>query len=101
MNPWTTHDAEYEAVLGRLSAIAEQNGYALNKDRKRVEKVVGLMTENFVSTGDCYCPCKQSHPLNQAADALCPCPTWMEEIGKTGHCSCSLFFKRKEGRKAS
>ena len=93
MNPWTTRHEEYQAVLGKVSAIAQQNGYVLNPDGDRVEKVVGLMTENFVSAGKQYCPCKQSHPLDPAKDVTCPCPPWKEEIEKDGHCYCRLFFK--------
>lgn len=93
MNPWTTHAADYDAVLKRVTGIAENAGYVLNPDRDRVMKVVGLMTENFVATGKHFCPCKQSHPLNPETDVVCPCPTWQGEIAKDGHCFCRLFYR--------
>ena len=91
MNKWTTHLKDYEALLRNVSTIAEKNGFRLNTDKKRVEKVVGLMTENLVATGKPYCPCKQSDPPDLVADVVCPCPEWKNEIGKNGHCGCRLF----------
>ena len=93
MNQWTSHAAEYETALLRIRKIAKDNGFGLNTDEARIEKVVGLMTENFVSTGAYYCPCKQSHPLAPEIDTTCPCPSWEEEIAKDGHCLCRLFYK--------
>ena len=94
MNQWTSHAAEYEDALSRARAMADENGYVLNPDGERVEKVVGLMTENHVSAGKYYCPCKQSHPLNPETDVVCPCPQWREEIAADGHCFCRLFYRR-------
>lgn len=93
MNPWTTHLAEYETLLGDLRQTAERNGYVLNPDQERVEKVVGLMTENLVSAGRRFCPCKQSRPLNPEEDVVCPCPSWKVEIENDGRCFCRLFFR--------
>ena len=98
MNKWTTHTAEYEDTLQRVSVIAEKSGYILNPNGERVKKVVGLMTENFVQTGKYFCPCKQSHPLNPEVDVLCPCPTWKEEIKEVGHCFCDLFYQKVDSR---
>jgi ferredoxin-thioredoxin reductase catalytic subunit len=92
MNQWTSHAAEYETALQRIQAVARDQGLSLNPDAKRIEKVVGLMTENFVKAGAYYCPCKQSHPLNPEADTPCPCPEWKEEIAQDGHCFCRLFY---------
>ena len=94
MNQWTTHRVEYENLLGHLRRMAESNGYTLNPDHERVEKVVGLMTENLVADGQRICPCKQTHPLDRDKDITCPCPTWKTEIEKDGHCFCRLFYKQ-------
>jgi ferredoxin-thioredoxin reductase catalytic subunit len=94
MNQWTTHRVEYENLLGHLRRLAESNGYTLNPDHERVEKVVGLMTENLVAAGQRFCPCKQTHPLDRDMDITCPCPTWKTEIEKDGHCFCRLFYKQ-------
>jgi ferredoxin-thioredoxin reductase catalytic subunit len=96
MNQWTTHLTEYETVLLQVTEIAGRNGYILNPDQERVEKVIGLMTENFISAEKYFCPCKQTHPLNPAADVVCPCPSWKTEIEEDGHCYCRLFYKRNE-----
>ena len=94
MNQWTTHLAEYETLLVYLSQMAERNGYILNPDQERVEKVVGLMTENLMTAGRRFCPCKQSRPLNREKDVICPCPTLKAEIDEDGHCFCRLFFRK-------
>ena len=98
MNPWTTHTAEYDAILKRVTGIAENAGHLLNPNQDRVMKVVGLMTENFVATGKYFCPCKQSHPLNPETDVICPCPTRQHEIARDGHCFCRLFYRAVAGR---
>jgi ferredoxin-thioredoxin reductase catalytic subunit len=96
MNQWTTHDAEYDALRKDLEEVATRAGYVLNPDGGRLEKVLGLMTENLVLTGKRFCPCKQSHPLDPGRDVVCPCPEWKREIETEGHCFCRLFFVREK-----
>ncbi|MBN1911388.1 MAG: hypothetical protein JW818_16715 [Pirellulales bacterium] len=84
----------YDENLRRLQAVAEKEGLILNPDQERVQKVVGLMTENFTAVGEYVCPCKQQHkPPVKGADTLCPCPEMMDEVAQEGHCFCRLFFK--------
>jgi len=85
---------EYQKNLLRVTELAEEHGYRLNSDAARVEKVVGLMTKNFMEYKKYYCPCKQSHPLDPEKDTLCPCDPWKEEIEKDSHCFCRLFYKK-------
>lgn len=94
MNQWTTHAAEYKAALKRVRALAAKHALALNHDKERVEKVVGLMTENYVDEGKYFCPCKQSDPLDPEKDVVCPCPEWQSEIAADGHCFCRLFYRK-------
>ncbi|MEO0092546.1 MAG: ferredoxin-thioredoxin reductase catalytic domain-containing protein [candidate division WOR-3 bacterium] len=84
---------EYNTNLERIKKIAEAKNYILNPDTSRVEKVIGLMTMNFLQFGKYYCPCKQSHPLDTIKDTLCPCPQLDEEVARDGHCYCRLFYK--------
>ena len=93
MNKWTTHSDQFQTAMRRIKEIAEEKGLHLNPDEERVMKVVGLMTNNFVESGQYFCPCKQSHPLKPAEDVTCPCPSCEDEIAKDGHCRCKLFFK--------
>lgn len=95
MNQWTTHMSEYEELRKSLEEMAERSGFILNPDIERLEKVVGLMTENRVLAGQRFCPCKQSHPLDPGRDVVCPCPEWKSEIEAEGHCFCRLFFARE------
>jgi len=92
---WTSHESEYRELLIQMSCIAEKNGYVLNSDNARVEKVLGRMTENKLSAGRNFCPCKQSQPLDTSKDVICPCPDWKKEIDADGHCFCKLFFKKQ------
>ena len=96
MNQWTDHLEEYEIILQKMQKIAAKFNYKLNPDKERVEKVIGLMTENFVAEKKYFCPCKQTHPLDPSVDVTCPCPQWKEEIKNDGHCFCKLFFKQEE-----
>ena len=85
--------SEYERNLKRLRAIASEKRLVLNPDETRVQKVVGLMTDNFTSIGEYVCPCKQKHkPPVKGQDTLCPCPEMKDEVSKDGHCFCRLFF---------
>lgn len=85
--------AGYEKNLARLRAIASERQLTLNPDEARVQKVVGLMTENFTAIGEHVCPCKQQNkPPVKGLDTLCPCPEMMDEVSKDGHCFCRLFF---------
>ena len=83
---------EYNAVLMRAEILAQENGYHLNPDEERVQKVIGLMTMNYTSADDYYCPCKQTHPLDTENDVTCPCPEMASEVEKDGCCFCKLFF---------
>lgn len=92
MNPWTTHQREYQDLRSTLEEKGRESGFMLNPDTDRLQKVLGLMTENLVATGKPFCPCKQSHPLDAGKDAVCPCPEWKSEVAAEGHCFCRLFF---------
>ena len=86
---------EYRTTLERARAIADQHSWKLNPDKARMEKVLGLMTMNFTATGEHYCPCKQSHPLDPGVDTICPCPELDDEMAQEGHCSCRLFYRSR------
>ncbi|HEX7319282.1 MAG TPA: ferredoxin-thioredoxin reductase catalytic domain-containing protein [bacterium] len=87
---------EYDENLKRIEGIANSKGYRLNQNNERVKKVVGLMTMNYQEHGKYFCPCKQSDPLDEVNDVLCPCPALDEEVKKDGHCYCKLFFRVKK-----
>ena len=83
----------YQRNYQRLVDVAGERGLMLNPDEARVQKVVGLMAQNFDAVGEWICPCKQQHkPLEKGKDRTCPCPEWLDEIARDGHCYCRLFF---------
>lgn len=86
---------DYEKNLNRLELIAEVKGLTLNEDQERVQKVVGLMTDNFKDHGHYFCPCKQINDIpEKGVDVICPCPELDAEIENTGACHCRLFYKQ-------
>ncbi|HIE05820.1 MAG TPA: ferredoxin:thioredoxin reductase [bacterium (Candidatus Stahlbacteria)] len=89
-------DDAYKENYKRLAKIAAEKGYIFNPDKERVNKVIGLMTNNFREFGKYYCPCKQSHPLDPNKDPICPCVELDEEVARDGQCYCRLFFKGSE-----
>lgn len=95
-NSWdkTVGTKEYNDNLERVKKIADEKNYILNPDQARLEKVIGLMTMNAQQFGKFYCPCKQSHPLDQKKDTTCPCPELDREVAKDGNCNCRVFFKK-------
>ncbi len=85
---------EYKENLERIRKVAEKKNLTINNDVKRVEKVVGLMTNNYNKHGAYYCPCKQINDIpQQGIDVICPCFELDEEIKATGQCHCRLFYK--------
>jgi ferredoxin-thioredoxin reductase catalytic chain len=92
----------YQTNLSRLETIAREHGFLLNPDAARVEKVVRLMTENFLAAGEYICPCKQQHkPAQKGMDKACPCPEWLNEVAQEGHCFCRLFFTPEKATKTA
>lgn len=84
---------EYEKNLARVETIAKEKGLVLNPDKARVQKVVGLMTDNYSAVGEYVCPCKQQYkPPVKGQDILCPCPQIDKEVADDGHCFCRLFY---------
>ena len=93
-NSWdsTVNTEAYTKTLERAEKYALDNGYRLNPNIERVQKVLGLMTLNHIAWGKYLCPCKQSHPPDAENDVTCPCPDMDNEIETEGSCSCRLFF---------
>jgi len=100
-NPWddVVGTDKYTKNLRRIQILAAEKGYILNPDEERVKKVVGLMTMNYTSHAEYYCPCKQSHPLDPDKDVICPCPELEREITKDAHCFCKLFYCSPDNKK--
>ena len=67
---------DYTTTLARARSIANENGWMLNPDTARMEKVLGLMTMNFTETGEFFCPCKQSHPWTPGPIPSAPVRSW-------------------------
>lgn len=85
----------YEKNLERLQTVALTKGLRLNADNSRLEKVIGMMTDNFSQHGLHYCPCKQQNDIPQPkVDVTCPCENLNKEIEAQGHCKCRVFYTK-------
>ena len=83
----------YHINKKRLKAIAQERNLVFNPDETRVEKLIGIMTENYKAVGEYICPCKQKNkPPVKGVDTACPCQEMMDEIRRDGHCHCRLFY---------
>lgn len=71
---------------------ADANGLELGRRAKSIIEAVDKC--------DGHCPCKyaiwQKMRPNELNKILCPCEEHKDEIGKTGHCHCCLFYKKEE-----
>ncbi len=91
----------YDENYARLKKVADENGLVFNPDEARVQKVIGLMSDNYDAVAEYVCPCKQTQkPPVKGKDILCPCPDMLQEIEKDGHCFCQLFYSPDEAKKS-
>jgi len=83
-----------EEIIKNCLAYAEKNGFQLNPDRKKVERIINGLLENEKKKGKRYCPCRRLSG-NQAEDSkkICPCAYLMKEIAQDGICYCGLYVK--------
>lgn len=89
----------FDKNLKRLQEIARANGLVLNPDQERINKVVGLMANNYDLAEEWICPCKQKvKPAEKGKDTTCPCDEWKDEIQTLGHCFCRLFFTEQKAK---
>ncbi|MDD5162930.1 MAG: ferredoxin-thioredoxin reductase catalytic domain-containing protein [Candidatus ainarchaeum sp.] len=88
-------NAAEKQILDEVKAYARKNGFRINPDSKIVEAVVKGLAKNLGRYGKKICPCRV--PTGKAEDdekLVCPCAFHIEEIKKTGHCKCRLFFAK-------
>ncbi|MFH1462180.1 MAG: thioredoxin [bacterium] len=89
-----TMEGDFEKTVKEYQDFAKRNGLRLNENREVVESLIKGLLENEKKYGQRYCPCRRvkGDPLEDAKN-ICPCSYRLEEIDKTGHCFCGLFFK--------
>lgn len=76
-------------LLNFSEKYAETNGFKLNPDKETLNKILDALLLNEKNEKYRYCPCK-IHIKNN----ICPCKNHKIEIGETGHCKCTLFWKK-------
>lgn len=83
-----------EEIIKKYSDYANMNGFQINPDRKKVERVVNGLLANEISKGRKYCPCRRLSGVEEEdLKKICPCSYHKEEIANEGKCYCELFTK--------
>ena len=82
-------------VRGIIHEYAKENNYSLNPDFKVLAKLYMKLADNIDKHGFPYCPCRIVIPGVHNPDNVCPCPFSKDEIEKTGHCKCRLFYSER------
>ncbi len=78
-----------------IEDYAETGPYALNPNRKQVEKVIKGLAKRKLKHGEHYCPCRMISENREIDDKIiCPCEYHIEEIKDDGICSCDLFVSQ-------
>lgn len=68
---------------------ADSQGFKLNPDKKALNTILEGLLKNEKQYSLRYCPCKLRLKEN-----ICPCKNSKKEIEETGHCKCTLFWKK-------
>ncbi len=76
-----------EDVIKVWKALAQEKGYVLNtRISKKFGKPLYELAARSVILTQGKCPCLPAKRLH------CPCEEMEEDIKKTGHCFCKVFF---------
>lgn len=90
-------DPVYDAVLRFARQYAKAQGYALNPDPEKLDRVVEGLAHNQKNYGFRYCPCRPlSDNPKEDAKKICPCFWHRDEVKRDGRCHCSLFWDPKK-----
>jgi ferredoxin-thioredoxin reductase catalytic subunit len=93
-------EREKKVIERRVRRYAEESGFRLNPDAKKLELLLVAMARRKVRYGEFYCPCRVvTGDREKDRPNICPCEEHRREIAETGHCRCGLFFKPGEETK--
>jgi ferredoxin-thioredoxin reductase catalytic subunit len=81
-------------MLKWVKGYARRQGWSLNTEEKQLNTVIRGLVRNATRFGRPYGPCRlRSGDEEKDRTIECPCIYHKDEIEKTGHCHCNLFFK--------
>ena len=90
-------DPVYDAVLRFARQYARAQGYTLNPDPEKLDRVIAGLVRNQKKHGFRYCPCRPlSGDPKEDAKKICPCFWHRDEVKRDGRCHCSLFWDPKK-----
>lgn len=85
-----------EELIKEYELYAREKGFKLNPKKEILEMIIRGLIKNEESHGKRFCPCRRVTGVAQIdTKNICPCFFHEEEIKKTGHCLCNLFFKKE------
>lgn len=92
--PLKSKQEKTEELIKKYSDWAQNNGFRLNPDRKKVEGIINGLLENENKNGKKYCPCRRlTGKWEEDSKKICPCVFHKDEIEKDGRCFCGLFLR--------
>jgi|GEM_PF-216446 ferredoxin-thioredoxin reductase catalytic subunit len=93
-------EREKAVIERRVRRYAEESGFRLNTDAKKLDLLLAAMARRKVRNGEFYCPCRVvTGDREKDRPSICPCDEHRKQIAETGHCRCGLFFKPGEETK--
>ena len=88
-------DEKIKKLMEEYKEYAEQEGFLLNPDEKRVQNIVKALLKKEELFGGKYCPCRvMKHDKEEDKKIICPCIYHKDEVKNDGHCICWLFVKK-------
>ncbi|MBU1007912.1 ferredoxin:thioredoxin reductase [Candidatus Dependentiae bacterium] len=83
-----------EKLIKKFEDYAQEKGFRMNPDRKRVENVARVLLKKEATQGAQYCPCRVVTGDQKRDEKIaCPCVYHEDEVKDKGHCLCWLFVK--------
>ena len=86
-----------EELKRSLEKYAEEQGFVLQPDEKRLDFILAGLLRNEENHGFRYCPCRRvTGNKEKDKKIICPCIYHKDEVKNDGHCTCFLFLKSKK-----
>ena len=81
-------------IRERVQAYADSEGFVLNSNVEKVNRVLKGLHNNAVKHGAEYCPCRvRTGDPEKDKSIICPCAFHKDEIESQGFCHCHLFYR--------
>lgn len=83
---------EIDRLHDMLKKVQEPKGYFFNRDRQRVDQLLGALIINRQRYGYMACPCRLAcGDREKDQDIICPCVYRAPDVAEFGSCYCNLY----------